>query len=282
MKQLGEIIVSSLKKIGLEKRYKAEKIFLNWSNIVGNEIASHSNPGKLHYGILLVSVSNSVWIHHLMTLKESIINKINSFVGEKVVKDIKFQAGYLKNYQNHSEIDEEISRPNLDSVVLSKEEFNFVENLSQILTDTEIQKKVKRILCKDMALRHVRRNNSWKKCSECGTLCPQEQEYCQSCIIQKRELVKIKVRQLLQQAPWLTYHECSMYVPCRITDFMTIQNELIDGVRKTLENEQENSMKIAMAAMLIHGIKPEFLTKDIIDNTMDKLRGKKNVFTFRR
>ncbi|MBP2651228.1 MAG: hypothetical protein H6Q74_2053 [Firmicutes bacterium] len=279
MQHFSDLLGRALKKMGLEKRYKAEKILFSWSNLVGKEVAARSEPENLAHGVLMVRVTNSVWVHHLMTLKEQIITQINDFFGEKVIYDIKFQAGYLKKYQNYSEVDEEKLTIKPETIVLSKDDIGVADDIAQCITDGELRQKVKKILCKEMALRKIRQKSNWKKCIQCGTLCPQDQDYCVACDIQQRDLLKIEVRNLLKQAPWLSYKECTSYIQCRKTDFMTIKSELVDKVRKDVASNQADSMKIAMAAMLIYGVKPEAITKNIIDGTLDKIRGKKNVFT---
>ncbi|MBP2655667.1 MAG: hypothetical protein H6Q73_3236 [Firmicutes bacterium] len=282
MQQFGKVLGPALKKMGLDKRYKVEKIFFYWQNIVGGEIAAHSFPGSVNRGVLIVKVNNSVWIHHLMTLKENIVAKINDFIGEKVIYDIKFQAGYLKNYQNNSEVDDEKLSLRSENVILSKSDIEKADGIANLISDVEIRLKIKRILCKEFAFRKVKEKHKWKKCSQCGTLCPQDQIYCTVCDINNRRRIKREIRKLLNQAPWLDYKECTKYIDCRITDFVTIKNELIDKIRKDINNDHSDSMKIAIAAMLIYGIKPEAITKEFIDGNLDKIRGKKNVFTFRR
>jgi hypothetical protein len=284
MQQFGELFGNALKKMGLDKKYKVEKVFFYWQSIVGSEIAAHSSPESVNRGVLIVKVNNSVWIHHLMTLKEVIISKINDFIAEKVIYDIKFQAGYLKNYQNYSEleIDDEKLSLRLDNVILSKFDIEKVDGIANLTTDVELRCKIKKILCKEFAFRKVKENNKWKSCPKCGTLCPQDQNYCTVCDINDRDRIKTEIRKLLNQAPWLDYKECNKYIDCRITDFRTIKNELIDKVRKDINNDQPDSMKIAIAAMLIYGIKPEAITEEFITSNLDKIRGKKNVFTFRR
>lgn len=50
-----------------------------------------SKPAEIEYGILFLTVKNSVWSHHLSMMKIDIIAKINHFIGEALVKDIRFR-----------------------------------------------------------------------------------------------------------------------------------------------------------------------------------------------
>ena len=66
--------------IGVNKQYKSQLIFFYWSKIVGHDIAAQSKPAELKYGILFLTVKNSVWSHHLSMMKIDIVAKINNFL----------------------------------------------------------------------------------------------------------------------------------------------------------------------------------------------------------
>ena len=64
-----------------------------WDTIVGEAIAENARPVAIKGNLLLVYVTNSTWVHHLQFLKQDIIDKINSTMGQTLVEEIKFKIG---------------------------------------------------------------------------------------------------------------------------------------------------------------------------------------------
>jgi len=62
-----------------------------WSEVVGETIASKSQPKAIERGKLFVAVNSSVWRNELMYHKEMILVKLNDRLGKNTIKDIIFQ-----------------------------------------------------------------------------------------------------------------------------------------------------------------------------------------------
>ena len=92
IEDIGSIIGSVVDKMELSKKLKISNIFNHWEDIVGPEIAKKSKPQKLVRKTLYVSVTTSTWANELSLMSEKLIEKINSFTGEDVVKNIRFKA----------------------------------------------------------------------------------------------------------------------------------------------------------------------------------------------
>ncbi len=89
---IGSVINSIVNRMGLSSKLKTSGIFNHWSEIVGEEIAKRSSPEKLARGILYISVSSSTWANELSLMSVQLIEKINAFAGEQVVKTIRFRT----------------------------------------------------------------------------------------------------------------------------------------------------------------------------------------------
>ena len=63
-------------------------LFSSWSEIVGEEIAEHSDPVTLFEGILTVRASSTAWATQLNLLKPSILEKIRMNVSDVLVDDL--------------------------------------------------------------------------------------------------------------------------------------------------------------------------------------------------
>ncbi|MCK5567660.1 MAG: DUF721 domain-containing protein [Actinomycetia bacterium] len=89
---IGSIIGSVVDKMELSKKLRVSNIFNHWEDIVGKQIAKKSKPERLLRKILYVSVTTSTWANELSLMSEKLIEKINSFTGEDIVKTIRFKA----------------------------------------------------------------------------------------------------------------------------------------------------------------------------------------------
>lgn len=89
--------VSSILQTLLEKsrnplsdQFLRWKLWYNWKDIVGEAISKKCLPAGYRDGVLWVWVKNSVWMHHLLFLREDITDAINKKIGRHFVKMIRF------------------------------------------------------------------------------------------------------------------------------------------------------------------------------------------------
>ncbi len=75
----------------IKNKLEISNIFNHWEEIVGSEINKKSRPDKLTGGILFVSVINFTWANELSYMSEQLKEKINSYIGRKIVKSIRFK-----------------------------------------------------------------------------------------------------------------------------------------------------------------------------------------------
>jgi len=69
------------------------KIWKLWNGVVGRKIAEHAKPFSIKKGILLVKVTDSIWLQELEFKTEGIKESLNSMLQSKVVKKIRFRVG---------------------------------------------------------------------------------------------------------------------------------------------------------------------------------------------
>lgn len=87
---IGKILTKSLRSLKVDRRIKEESIVLNWNRLVGERIASKTNPVKVRDSILFVSVENASWRNELFFMKRKIMKELNQSVKANVIKDIVF------------------------------------------------------------------------------------------------------------------------------------------------------------------------------------------------
>ncbi|MDD5622311.1 MAG: DUF721 domain-containing protein [Actinomycetota bacterium] len=91
IENIGSIIDNVVKKMDIKRKLNISSIFNRWEEIVGTEIYKKSKPERIIRGILYISVSTSTWANELSLMSGQLIEKINSFIGEEVVKNIRFK-----------------------------------------------------------------------------------------------------------------------------------------------------------------------------------------------
>ncbi len=89
MDSINNIIKDILLELGFINLYYTGVLKQNWENIVGNLIASVSIPDRIERNILYIKCNNPSWKQELYFFKDEILEKVNSFIGENIVKDVK-------------------------------------------------------------------------------------------------------------------------------------------------------------------------------------------------
>jgi hypothetical protein len=69
------------------------KIWEVWDSVVGKRVAKHARPSQINKGVLIVKVTDSVWLHELEFMAETIREGLNSSLGRTAVKKIRFKVG---------------------------------------------------------------------------------------------------------------------------------------------------------------------------------------------
>ncbi|VBB07475.1 Hypothetical protein LUCI_2724 [Lucifera butyrica] len=282
MHKVKNIMNLTLKRLGIKKRYNAESVLYHWPQIVGEKIASHSWAVKVQNETLLVKVSNSVWCHHLSTMCDDIVNKINAFAGEKLIADIRFQAGYLKDYQNNVEGTESEEFPLsylLRQFSLSQQELASAVEVTQHAADQEVRTKILPILKRSMALRKLRQSQDWIPCRVCGALSPPQAGICPVCSREERHRRLGEIRRLMADVPWVDYTEFNTYCSCTPDEFRRAKNELIEKYRREVYRQHADTIQTSGFVMLVTGLKPDELTVEIIAKTLAGNRRKNYVST---
>ncbi|MGI6093058.1 MAG: DUF721 domain-containing protein [Veillonellaceae bacterium] len=278
MQRLDQLLPLTIKKLGITKRYNAESAIYHWRKIVGDKIAANAKPLTVQRDLLLVAVSSSTWSHHLSMMKQDIINKINAFIGDNLIKDIRFQAGYLKDNQNQENAgqagENEIK---LHNIKLEATELKNVNDLVKSVGDADLQTKLKNIIKSDLKLKKARHNGKWHKCLDCSVLCPPEETFCFTCKLNHKQRIREEIYTILIENPWLGYSELRKHIDASFDDFKEVKNRLISALVNEISGEQNDRIKELTLVMLATGIQPEQITDALVNNTLKRFRRKNHV-----
>ena len=91
--RLGDALKSVLQRIDPDKCLKAYRVWVFWAEEVGEAIATRAQPAELRGGLLSVRVNSPAWMQELHFMKDTIRERLNSRLGEELIRDIRFVAG---------------------------------------------------------------------------------------------------------------------------------------------------------------------------------------------
>lgn len=280
LEQVKEILPQMVNNLGINKNYKTQLAIFNWEKIVGKDIAAQSSPLSVEYNVLFISVNNSVWCHHLSMMKADIIFKVNQFVGEPLIKDIRFRTEYFKKKTNdeQQEIEEVNIARELRKVRLDANEVNTAKQIVENVVEEKLQDKIAKIYQKHLAFNKLKKAKQWHKCEKCDTLCPKESQYCSVCKIELKKEKHAAIRKILLEVPWVTYAEVNSYVACTADEYIDAKITLIRifASNLNLDKGEDNTidMNLMTLTMLFTGAKHDEVNEKLINKTIAKFRRK--------
>lgn len=86
--KLGDAISQIFKEEKLDEKYSIFAIRNGWEGIVGKTVAKHTTQINYLQGLLYVSIDSAVVRNELSYVKDDIVQKVNKFVGKRLVKEL--------------------------------------------------------------------------------------------------------------------------------------------------------------------------------------------------
>lgn len=91
--KIDKVLRKTLHKMDLDIKLEGYRIWLLWSDIVGEQIARRAQPERLRNRILFIRVSSSTWMQQLQTMKPMLLERIDKIIKGAAIKDIRFSLG---------------------------------------------------------------------------------------------------------------------------------------------------------------------------------------------
>ena len=154
---LHSILEKTLKTLEIDVPLKTYSIVGAWSQIVGESVAEHSQPRSIRNQILFVDVAHPTWMQQLQFLKPTLLNQINTFLGEPLIQDIRFKLGKVSSPVPAPSKTLPTEDENLDQGTLNR-----IENLLQEIDDEEVQGSLREVLIKGAKLERSRSKSALK------------------------------------------------------------------------------------------------------------------------
>jgi hypothetical protein len=88
----ADLVPAIMKKLNLESHVWEQALIDDWEKIVGPQVAAHTRPGRIQYGILHIYVENSMWLNELSRYsKDSLLNALQERFDAKRIRNVRLQ-----------------------------------------------------------------------------------------------------------------------------------------------------------------------------------------------
>jgi len=155
---VASLVESLFSRRGLEDKRREYRAWLFWEEVVGPQVAARAKPVRIREGILEVRVDHPVWMQQLQLLKPKILAKLNSRLGEDVIRDLFFRRGGQKT--DPQPLPAQPTKPDWHAVQLSEEEFRQVREIVHSVADPELRQSLEQLMTRQKRLDHARHQDA--------------------------------------------------------------------------------------------------------------------------
>lgn len=266
--KITEILPRFVSSLGQGKAYQTQLLIYHWEKIVGSSIAGHVRPVRMDFRTLFLAADAPVWANELRYMERDLIDKINAFVCEELVREIKFcspkEKGNTRQYEKEEPLPEKI--------IPKKEEYEKTSSFISEIDNDALRLAASRALAQNFARRRSLKEQGWHTCASCDRMVPSEETYCVFCGQQKKEEKENDVRKLLLSQPWLHGYEISRILGCSSEFVLRERISLLRMFLSRVRQGDETSEDAKRLVMLFTSAKPEDLTEPFIKKSLQRLR----------
>ncbi|MBR1636162.1 MAG: DUF721 domain-containing protein [Lachnospiraceae bacterium] len=266
--RIAEVLPRFVNSIGQGKAYQTQLLVYHWEEIVGASIAGHVRPVRMDFRTLFLSADAPVWANELRYMERELIDKINAFVCEELVREIRFCSPREK--ENVRRREKEDLTP--EKIVPEKEEYEQSSSFVSEIESDPLRLAASRALAQDLARRRSLKGQGWHSCVSCDRLVPAEEKYCTFCGQRKREEKENDVKRLLLRQPWLHGYEVSRILGCPSSLVLRERTALLRMLLSRVRLGDETSEDARLLVMMFTSAKPEDLTESFIKKSLQRLR----------
>jgi predicted nucleic acid-binding Zn ribbon protein len=151
---LRSVLEETLKSLGVKTTMKGYSLWGAWREIVGDSVASNAQPSVIRNRILFIEVSHPTWIQQLQFLKPTLLEKINGFLKEDFIHDIRFRLGKISSSPPSAAKISTWEEEDLDQTILEQ-----IDTLLQKIDDAETRKTMRDVLVKGAKLEQYRKKS---------------------------------------------------------------------------------------------------------------------------
>lgn len=90
--RIGDFLPTVLKSLGLERRFKEQRLIALWPTVAGPDIAARTSATRIEHGVLYVHVDHGAWMQELHFIEKDLARKLREAVPGVPIKRIRFSA----------------------------------------------------------------------------------------------------------------------------------------------------------------------------------------------
>jgi len=90
--RIGDHLPTVLRSLGLEQRFKEQRLIAQWPTVVGPDIAARTSARRIEGGVLYVHVDHGAWMQELHFIEKELVRKLRGAVPGVSIKRIRFSA----------------------------------------------------------------------------------------------------------------------------------------------------------------------------------------------
>jgi hypothetical protein len=148
---IGSILEQTFKSLEIDVPLKSYSIWNAWKEIVGESIALQTQPRSIRNRILFIDVSHPTWMQQLQFLKPTLLEKINTFLGETLIQDIRFRLGKISQPLPTPSKTDTWREEDLDKKTLKR-----IDDLLKKIDDQEVRGRLRDVLIQSAKIEQYR------------------------------------------------------------------------------------------------------------------------------
>lgn len=141
----GSVIREISQSHGFAVRLGEYRLQKQWKALVGEVVAAHTWPARIKFRKLHVAVDNSVWLHQLLYLKATLLEKIQAQMEELQLEDIIFRIGEIPE-PREDDVDEHV-----DQASVSPDARMTAREYTRSVTDDELRNSLARVIARALS-----------------------------------------------------------------------------------------------------------------------------------
>lgn len=93
---LSDAVTSAVERRGWRERLEGARIHRHWTEIAGEQLASHAEPVRLRAGVLVLRAESAVWATQVRFLGAELAERANAVLGPGQVRKVTVTTGELR------------------------------------------------------------------------------------------------------------------------------------------------------------------------------------------
>ncbi len=90
--RIGDVLPAVLRSLGLEQRFREQKLLAVWPDVAGEQIAGRTRAERVDNGVLYVYVDHGAWMQELRFIERDLVCRLRERVPGVVLERIRFSV----------------------------------------------------------------------------------------------------------------------------------------------------------------------------------------------